>query len=331
MPADAGRFARAIAGFDAANATDPRQRNGGRRPATEGARLRRTDVGDARAVRTGRTGGRAARGALPAHRAVAGAARGLSDGPHRLPAVAQAVEQVPRHDRRAILREAGYDEATVARVARLLMKEGAQERCRGADARGRRRPRLSRALPRGVRCGPRSVRRGISSPTSSPRPRRRCRRAGREAALTLIRVVAANSRPSSGPRWTVRTARCARLAPAAYGRGRAARNRRPKSSRGFSKKCHDAEAASSVNVERRKQELDWPESHDPQTGFDGEQVPEVDAVAHLAQIADGAQRPCPCDVRAGRPPPRRRTGRRRRATCARTITIAGTSQYEYVQ
>ncbi len=124
MPADAGRFARAIAGFDAANATDPRQE-------TVGGVLRPKEL-------------------VYAERMSAMLERYAPDAPEvvRLAARCQHIQrwQVPRADypmdrigylqwrkrlnklhgtiAGQILRDAGYDQATVARVARLLMKEG---------------------------------------------------------------------------------------------------------------------------------------------------------------------------------------------------------------
>jgi len=124
LPADAGRFARAIAGFDAANAADPRRE-------TIGGVDRPKEL-------------------VYAERMSAMLERFAPDAPEvvRLAARCQHIQrwQVPRaefpmdrigylqwrkrlnklHGTIAgqILRDAGYDEATVARVARLLMKEG---------------------------------------------------------------------------------------------------------------------------------------------------------------------------------------------------------------
>jgi hypothetical protein len=126
LPADAAaaRFDRAIARFDAANAADPN------RETVDGV-LRPKEL-------------------VYAERMTAMLARFAPDAPEvvRLAARCQHIERwrIPRSDypmdrigylqwrkrlnkfhgevAGAILREAGYDEATVARVARLLMKEG---------------------------------------------------------------------------------------------------------------------------------------------------------------------------------------------------------------
>ncbi len=124
MPAEAARFERAIERFDAANAADPN-----REPVDGVARPKEL---------------------VYAERMTAMLARFAPDAPEvvRLAARCQHIERwkIPRADypmdrigylqwrkrlnkfhgevAGAILREAGYDETTVARVARLLLKEG---------------------------------------------------------------------------------------------------------------------------------------------------------------------------------------------------------------
>ncbi len=145
------RFDQAIARFDAANAEDPEPRARRRSRAAEGAALCRAPHGDARAHRSRRIRGSAARGALPASAALEDTARRISDDASRLLSMARAVARLPRRSR-----QRDPDRCRLRRrddCARQLAdaKGGAQDRRRRAGARGCRRARVPRKLPRRLR------------------------------------------------------------------------------------------------------------------------------------------------------------------------------------
>ena len=117
------RFDRAIAAFDAANREDPNREtvDGHARP----KELLYAERLTAMLARFAPDASRAAsaRGTMPAHRALDDSARDLSDDTRRLQQWRSRLRDYHAERAGAILRDAGYDDATIGRVRSLIRKE----------------------------------------------------------------------------------------------------------------------------------------------------------------------------------------------------------------
>jgi hypothetical protein len=98
----------------------------------------------------------------------------------------------------AILRDAGYDDATIARVGALVRKERMKSDPGGAGARGRRRAGVSRKLSRRVRRHARANTTKRSSSTSCRRRGGRCPRAAARRRFRTSRAPGAAAGDQEG-------------------------------------------------------------------------------------------------------------------------------------